>query len=103
MLTPFRRTQTEDPEIRRLQDAAEASLSSVLDKRVIDGRLIEDVSLSSGDNTIEHKLGRTLRGWIVTRLSAAVDIYDKQSTNNLTDLNLVLNSSGTATVSLWVF
>lgn len=103
MIPPFRRTQTTDPAIRQLQDATERTVNSIAGRRIVDGVLIEDIELSSGDNTIEHKLGRILRGYIVVRRSAACDVYDKQDTNDLDDKTLILNSSAAATVALWVF
>lgn len=103
MLKPFRRTQASDPQVRLLQDATEASLKTILDKQIVDGRLIEGVTLVSGDNDIEHKLSRDLRGYLVVRQSASASIYDKQSLVLQPNRFLRLNASTNLTVSLWVF
>lgn len=65
---------------------------------------LQNILLASGDNTINHLLGRPLQGWFVVRMqTAGVALYDKQSTNQMPDKTLVLNSSGVATISLMVF
>jgi hypothetical protein len=90
--------------MRRLQDGVEASLTSVLDKLVVNGQLLEGIALAVGDNIIEHKLDRDLRGWFIVRASAGVQVYDKQDEDNLlTQRFLKLTSDATATVSIWVF
>lgn len=67
------------------------------------GLLLKNISMTTGDNTINHKLGKPLQGWIVVRNNAASTIYDKQDTNQMQDRTLVLNSSANCIVTLWVF
>ena len=78
-------------------------INPILAAPIVNGLLLNNVSLVSGDNTINHRLGRKLQGWIVVGKNANANIYDKQSTNTMPELTLVLNSSGTLTVNLWVF
>ena len=99
MIIPFRRTQTPEKPIRLLQDAVEATLRSVTGRPIIDGGLLLDIELASGDNAVDHKLGRLLRGYIVVKRSAACDIYNK----DIDTRTLILNSSAAVTVTLWVF
>lgn len=65
--------------------------------------LLSNVTLISGDNTINHKLGRNLQGWIVIGNNAATTFYDKQATNPYPQLTLVLNASGACMINLLVF
>lgn len=66
--------------------------------------LLQDIELVTGDNSINHKLGRKLQGWIVTRMiDGFVQLYDKQNDNNMPDKTLVLNASGSGTIDLIVF
>ncbi len=80
-----------------------AALNPVLGNPVVGGSLLSGLVLKSGDNVINHGLGAKLQGYIVVMNSAAVTFYDKQSTNQMPQLTLVLNASGATTVSLYVF
>lgn len=96
--------QTPDRQLNNLQTLWASQLNKLLDNPLLQGIILENVVLASGDNTINHKLGRTLQGYIVTRYkNAAAAVYDKQSTNKMPELTLVLNSSAATTVNLYVF
>ena len=77
--------------------------TTLKDLPIINGSLLEEVALISGDTTLDHGLGRELLGWIVVGQSASATIYDKQGTNSDSGRTLILNSSAVATVNLWVF
>ena len=80
------------------------SLNPVIDLPLNSALIINDISLSTGSNVINHRLGRKLQGWMVTRMkNSFVQIYDQQSTNTMTDKTLVLNSSGAGLIDLLVF
>ncbi len=80
-----------------------AALNPLLANPLASGALIEGVVVASGDNVINHTLQRRLQGYFVVMNSAAVTFYDKQKTNQRPDLTLVLNATGAATISLYVF
>lgn len=80
-----------------------ATLNPVLANPLVNGQLAGPFVLVVGDNVLNHRLGRTLQGWIVVLNNAAVTFYDKQATNQYPNLTLVLNASGAATVTLYVF
>jgi hypothetical protein len=62
--------------------------------------LLQGVVLKSGDNVINHKLGRTPQGYIIVDNNAAVQVYRSAAFN---DLTLTLHSNGAAVISLLVF
>tara|TARA_R110002126_G_scaffold197951_1_gene345654 strand:- start:172 stop:486 length:315 start_codon:yes stop_codon:yes gene_type:complete len=99
----FTRINTEDYELSVIQNNTAATLNLLTTNPFAGGHLLEGVVLINGDTNVDHKLGRKPIGWIITRQSAAADIYDKQDTNNLSDRTLTLNSSAIATVSIYVF
>ena len=103
-LSRFSRKVTYDPETESIQDMIENSFRSVENCPLVDGVLLENIDLAEGDNTIDHKLGRVLRGWVITRQRLLSSIYDKQDENASKDKTLVLNSSTaqTVTVDVWV-
>ena len=80
-----------------------ATLNPVVANPLVGGNLLKGIVLKSGDNVVNHGLGTKLQGYIVVMNSAAVTFYDKQLTNPMPDLTLVLNASGATTVSLYVF
>lgn len=78
-------------------------LSDLLQNPLVNGSLLKDVALSNGTTAVNHKLGRALQGWIITRVNGAATIYDSQTTNNTPNLTLLLVSNAAVTVSLYVF
>lgn len=94
---------TDDKSLGLLQTQWASALNPVLACPPVQGLQLDNVVLASGDNTISHRLGRKLQGWIIVRRNSAASVYDKQATNSMPNLTLVLNSSGACTVSLWVY
>jgi len=95
--------QTASRELNQFQQQVISAVDPVLENPIVNGRLIESITITSGINRIDHGLGRTLVGWIVVRNGASVTFYDNQSTNSTPDRTLVLTASGAATISLYVF
>lgn len=65
--------------------------------------ILKSIRLVVGDNIINHRLGKTLTGWRIVRKRANANIYDKQDTNQMPDLTLVLNSDAIVTIDVEVF
>ena len=96
--------KTDDPALGRLQTAWSTQLNRLLSIPQSRGVQLTNVQLATGDNVINHTLGRAPLGYIVTRTQdAGVTIYDTQEDNSRKNLTLQLVSSGTARVDLWVF
>lgn len=98
----FKKLNVASMDLNRVQDNVETVLLS-LRTPFSDSLLLTNIQVVSGDNSIPHKLGRVLQGWLVVGISAGVTLYDKQASNPLKDKILILHSSGTATMSLVVF
>ena len=106
LITPYVRKTSDNEDIEQVQNSLENIFRSIEACPLLDGHLLERITLANGDNTISHKLGRKLKGWIITRhRETPSDIIDRQKTNNATDRTLVLNSSVATTivVDIWVF
>lgn len=95
--------QSDDQSLMLLQTAWAAEIEPVLRNPITQGNLLKSVALAVGDNQINHKLGRKLQGWLITRLRGASTIYDKQDSSQTPALTLTLNSSAAVTVDLLVF
>lgn len=103
MSIPLIKYHSDDPGLNLFQTNLQKTLSPLITNPLNDGVLIQSVVLASGSNQVAHKLGRKLTGWWVTRISAAVSIYDTQGTNTLPNQFLTLVSSGAVTVDLFCF
>ena len=86
------------------QDHIESVINPVLDSAIIDGVILEDIDLvSTGFTSVEHKLGRKPRGYLVIRKSAAETVYEDVGDYDNRKLFIKLRASGSVTVNLWVF
>lgn len=96
--------QSKDTAVMDLQTNWASAINPVLSQPSNNSLLLQSVKVVSGDNSINHLLGKKLTGWSITRMRGSfVQIYDKQDSNQLSALTLVLNSSGTCTIDLEVF
>lgn len=103
MLKAIARVQTDNREVNQLQSNIISALQPVIQNPWMAGRLIPNVELTIGDNTINHGLGQKLQGWSIVRKRATADIYDKQDENKTPALTLILYSSVATTIDLYVF
>ena len=112
MISPLEIQQAEDQDVNLLQTNVKNFVKVLEDNPLLDGHLLENIELDAGDNAINHRLGRRLRGWIVTRLydptvagagMTVPYIYDKQDTNDDEDKYLILTAVEEYKISLWVF
>lgn len=93
--------QTSDQTLSLMETKWASILNPVLSLPLNDKpSYLTNITLASGNNVINHLLGATPQGWILTDVNAAVSIYRNAAFNSTT---LTLNSSGAAIVSLIVF
>lgn len=95
--------QSDSKEMSLMQTAWAQELNPLLSNPMLAGRTLRNVALVAGDNTINHKLGRKLQGWVLVRQRAASSVFDKQDSNSMQDLTLVLNASANAVVDIYVY
>lgn len=89
-----------NPTLQLWQTQWKSQLDPVIAKPIVDGLLIENITLKNGTNVINHRLGRKMQGWIIVDINAGAAIYRSQPLN---DLTLTLISGADCIVSLWVF
>lgn len=92
--------QTDDQALSFLQSRWASILNPLLRSPLSSNLLLKEVVLVAGDNVINHKLGRTPQGWIISDVNSAISIYRNAPFNELT---LTLNSSGNGTINLIIF
>lgn len=105
MLKAFRRVNLgKDPALTQLQDNISAALQPLVKNPLLDGLLIDDITLTSGSTTVvNHGLGRKVRGYIVVKSNANVTVYIVEANQVAPEAQLVLSTTVTATISLYVF
>lgn len=92
--------QTTDRTVNQLQQNIKQAVEPLLTNPVNNGVLLTNISLSSGTNTIQHGLGRTMQGWMVADVTSAATIYRSAQFSSTT---LTLTSSAATTVNLYIF
>jgi len=98
----FKTINTTGFELGQVQDNVSAALGPILSQPLIAGHLIKNIHLAVGDNTLQHSLNRPV-SWFVCGQSAPSTFYDKQASNKLPNLTLILNASAACTISLFIF
>lgn len=99
----IKRINVNDRIINMIQDNISDVVDHIATKDIIFGEVIQKVSLTTGSNTISHRLGRTLIGWFIIRQRSSASVYDLQDSNANPELFLKLQSSANVTVDLYVF
>lgn len=90
-------------DIANLMPRWKSTLDPLLAGPLANAKLLPGVTLTAGSNTINHKLGQKLQGYIVVLSSAAATFFDGQNTNPAPERTLIITSSAPTTVSLLVF
>lgn len=95
--------QSDSREMSLMQTAWAQQLNPVISLPISQGSILENIQLSTGSNTINHLLGRKLQGWYIVRQRSAASVYDTQDSNQRPTLTLLLTSSASVSVDLFVF
>lgn len=77
-----------------------SQLNPVLANPATNASILKNVPLIAGINVINHLLGETLQGWIVTDINATCTIFRSAPKN---DLTLTLTVSAPAIADILVF
>jgi hypothetical protein len=84
----------------QMQTRWASQLNPILANILVNGLLLQNISIISGINVINHLLGRKQQGWIVTDRTGTA-LLDR--TADFNDLTLTLTSTAPCQISLWVF
>lgn len=85
-----------------MQTRWKSDLDPMLSNPLNEISILKNVSLMTGDNTINHLLGRVMQGWFLIDLQGIATIY-RPSTSPFNKLTLTLTSSADVTCSIGVF
>jgi hypothetical protein len=100
----FKKINTDNYDLQKVQDSVAAAFQTLGVNFVVNGELVKGITLQSGvDNKVEHKLGRVPNGFFIADKNANADVWQSTTVNNIKDRLLLLRSSATVTINLWVF
>jgi hypothetical protein len=102
-MATFKKLNVQDEVTNRIQDNTAKAVNQLSSNALTSGSILTSQTLKAGDNTINHKLGKTLTGWFIVRQRGAASIYDKQDSNSSPSQTLILNSSAAVSVDIYVF
>lgn len=102
-LKKVRTFNLKNQDLSRMQDNLSFAIDTINKVDLLDGILLESVVLTSGSNTVNHTLGRNLKGWYPVRVRAQAYFWDTQDSNTTPQLTLILHTTANVTVDLWVF
>lgn len=94
---------TSDRILSQLETQWASQLNPLLANPSLQTRIIKQVNLAIGSNTINHLLGQNLVGWRIVRKRGPAEIYDTQDSNPRPQLTLVLVSDTVVSCDLEVF
>lgn len=103
MLKKLTTFNTEDSSLNRLMNLLQQVINPIVDNQLLDSTFVKSVPLAVGDNVVNHKLNRSVVGWIVTRKRGPGNFYDKQDTNPTPTKNIIINSDTIVTVDFYFF
>lgn len=99
----LRLEEVESLELRRVQENVRDFAQPLVRLPLLDGLLLEGVSLAAGTNTVSHGLGRPVRGALPCLGSAAASVWLSSASNPSPSGVLLLEASAPVTLSLFVF
>lgn len=88
-----------DRDVQNALEGLYVPVQALLRIPLLDGVLKSDQSVTTSTATIKHGLGRRPLGWLILTKDANADVWETSRSNT----DLVLDSSATVTVDLWVF
>lgn len=104
LLKTFQATDGTPDELNRFQRNVAAAVDPLKKLELLDAVWLQAVALDSARaNQVPHGLGRKVRGYVVTRRSANLNVWDEQDENPNPDKTLRLQTSASGSVDLWVF
>ena len=103
MATPhFKQIFTSNYEIQKIQSNMKETVDSLTLSQFIGGNFV-DATITTGDTIVNHLLNRKYEGWVVTDKDAAQHVYRSSTPNSNPERQIILKSSGTVNVTLYIF
>lgn len=102
-IKPFRKIQTSNAELMRVQDAVAEVISPLAKVPLLDARVIKAAQIGTSATGIDHGLGREPLGWFVIDKSQTADVWRSPTPSQAPNKLLMLLATSPVTVDLIVF
>jgi hypothetical protein len=103
MSTPhFKQIFTSDYELQKIQSNTKETFDALTISEFIGGNFV-DATITTSDTIVNHLLNRKYKGWVITDKNAAQHVYRSSTVNANPERQIILKSSGTVTVTLYIF
>ena len=90
--------------ITQTQSNVNTAVKQIANSPIIDGVIVENIDVGTGDTVVNHELGREPLGWIVVRKNEAGEVYESTTVNKNRDKFLLLRgSTATTNTNFWIF
>ena len=100
-INPLRKQGGLSDDGSRAQANVENVILNLRNALILDGVLLENISVATTSTAVPHKLNRAYRGYIVCKNNTYADI--KVASEDSSQLFINLQASAACTISLWVF
>lgn len=95
--------QSKDTSFNLFQTNLAQALSPVTSQPMAKSKIIPNIKLKAGINTIQTGLGYPLTGWYLIRQKQQAQIWDDQDSNKDPNNSLILYASAAVEISLVIF
>jgi hypothetical protein len=102
-VSSLKRQGSDNEEIVKLQDYIDEALGPILSNPLLNGVLLRNLNVQTGNNLIAHKLDRKPLGFFVIRKRANINVWDSQDTEKLPNRFFSLESSGNGSIDIIIF
>lgn len=99
---PFRKQGGGTEDAFRAQSNVESAFSGLKNVAILDGTLVENVSVGTAATLVAHKLNRQIRGYFICSNNTLCTVANVAGTFDKT-LFINLIASAPCTISLWIF
>lgn len=89
-------------DLAKMQTTWAQALNPIIANLLLQGQLLSNQELTTGTNTVNHKLGRNIIGWFLISPQGPAVIYQEAYQPN-PSLFITLNSSADVVTGIWVF
>jgi hypothetical protein len=96
---PFKQQQVNDPKLSTLVSSIREWSEQFQNIPILNGRLIENLDITTDSLRISHGLKRVPVGWFLATKDGNVNIWETARDSN----TLTLDSNGSARISIWIF
>lgn len=100
-IKPFRKINTSDADLMRVQDSVRDTFASIAQCVLLSGNIVQ-TNLATGLNDVAHGLNRNINGWFIVRQDAQAAIWEPAESNTPSK-TVTLESTAAVRVTIYFF